>query len=55
MGMLFPNEKRMNLKVLVSPILDLWKRFWMSLGHEFIGKKTRPSRDSVLELWSSEV
>ena len=23
-------------------------------GHEFIGKKARPSRDSVLELWSSE-
>ena len=37
--MLFPNAKRMNLKVKVSRISDLWKRFRMSLGHEFIGKK----------------
>ena len=24
----------------------------MSLGHEFIGKKARPSRDSLLQFWS---
>ena len=53
-GMLLPNAKRINWKVSVSPISDLRKRFWMSPGHEFIGKKARPSRDSVLELWSSE-
>ena len=52
--MLFPNAKRMNWKVSVSPISDLWKRVRMSLGHEFIGKKARPSRDSVLEFWSSK-
>ena len=38
----------------VKEISDLWKRFWMSPGHEFIGKKARPSRYSVLELWISE-
>ena len=37
--MLFPNEKRMNLKVLVSLILDLWKRVQMCLGHELIEKR----------------
>ena len=37
--MLFPNEKSINLKVLVSPNSDLWKRYRMSPGHEFIGKK----------------
>ena len=26
----------------------------MSLGHKFIGKNARPSRDSVLEFWSSK-
>ena len=52
--MLFPNEKRINLKVLVSPNSDLWKRYRMSPGHEFIGKKEMPSWDSVFELWSSE-
>ena len=51
---MLPNAKRINLKVSVSPISDLWKRFRMSPGHEFIGKKARPSRDSVLEFWSSE-
>ena len=30
--MLLPNVKRMNLKVSMTPILDLWKRFHMSLG-----------------------
>ena len=44
--MLLPNAKRTNLKVSVSPILDLWNRFRKSLGHEFIGKKATPSRDS---------
>ena len=52
--MLFSNAKRINLKVSVSQISDLWKRFRMSPDHEFIGKKTRPSRDSLLELWSSD-
>ena len=52
--MLFPNAKRTNLKVSVSPISDLWKRCWMSPGHEQIGKKASPSRDSVLEVWSAE-
>ena len=52
--MLFPNAKRMNFKVPVSPISDLWKKFRMSPGHEFIGKKARPSRDLVLKLLSSE-
>ena len=37
-----------------TPILDLWERFRLSLGHEFIGKKVRPSKDSVLGLWTSE-
>ena len=37
--MLFPNEKRMNLKVLVSLILDLWKRVQMCLGRELIEKR----------------
>ena len=49
--MLLPKVKRMNLKVSVSSISDLWKRFQMSLGHEFIGKKARPSTDSVLDLF----
>ena len=53
--MMLPNAKRMNLKVSMLPISDLWKRFRMSLGHEFIGKKARSSRDSVLEFWSSNV
>ena len=44
--MLFPTAKKMNLKVSVSPILNLWKRFWISIGHEFVGKKTRPSKSS---------
>ena len=52
--MLLPNAKRINLRVSVSPISDLWKRFQMSPGHEFIGKKARSSRDFVLEFWSSE-
>ena len=52
--MLLSNTKTMNLKVSSSSILDLWKRIWMSLGREFIGKKVRPSRDSVLEFWSSK-
>ena len=37
----------------MSPISDLWKIVWISLGHEFIGKKARSSRDSVVEFWSS--
>ena len=52
--LLFPNEKRMNLKVLVSPISDLWKTLQMSPGHKFIGKKAMQSRHSVLKLWISE-
>ena len=54
--MLFPNAKRVNLKESVSPISDLWKRFRMSLGHEFTGKKSKTiKRLSVrtLELHSS--
>ena len=54
-GMLFSNTKRTNLKVLVSPISDLWKRYQMPVGHEQIIKKARPSRDSVLEVWSAKV
>ena len=27
----------------------------MFFGNEFIGKKAKPSRDSVLEFWSSRV
>ena len=38
----------------MSPISDLRKRFRVYLAHEFIGKKARLSRDSVLEFWSSE-
>ena len=53
-NMFFPNAKRTNLKVSVSPISDLWKRCWISPGYEQIGKKLRPSRDSVLEVWSAE-
>ena len=52
--LLFPNEKRMNLKVPVSPISDLWKTLQMSPGHEFIGKKARESRHFLLKLWISE-
>ena len=52
--MLFPNARRMDLKGLVAPISDLWNRFRMALSHKFIGKKARPSSDSVLELQSSE-
>ena len=44
--MLFLNTKRMNFKASVSPVLGLWKRFQITLGHEFIQKKARPSRDS---------
>ena len=44
---LFANAKIMNLKVSTSSILDLWNRLQMSLGHEFIGKKTLPSRNSL--------
>ena len=47
------NAQKIDLKELMSPISDLWKRFQMSLGYEFIGKKAKPSRDSVLEFWSS--
>ena len=39
--MLFPNAKITNLKVSVSPILDLWKRSWIPPDHEFFGKKGR--------------
>ena len=52
--MLFPKAKRANLKVSVPPFSDLWKRCWMSPGHEQIRKKAMPSRDSVLEVWSTE-
>ena len=48
--MLFPKAKRMNLKVSVLPVSDLWERCWMSPVHEQIGKKAMPSRDSVLEV-----
>ena len=41
--MLFQNAKNINLKVSVSPISDLWKRFQISLVHE---------RESVLEFWT---
>ena len=51
--MLFQNAKNINLKVSVSPISDLWKIFQISLVYEFFGKKTKPSRDSVSEFWSS--
>ena len=51
--MLFENAKNINLKLSVSPISNLWKRFQISLVHEFIGKKAKPSRDSMLEFWSS--
>ena len=47
--MLFPNAKRTNLKVSVSPISDLWNRFRMSLGHEFIGKKSK----AIKRLWGA--
>ena len=49
--MLLPNAKMVNLKVSASQILDLQKRFWISSGHDFIGKKVRTSRDSALELF----
>ena len=39
--MLFPNTKRMNIKISVAPGLDLWKTFQMYLAHEFIGKKSQ--------------
>ena len=45
--MLFPNAKRTNLKVSVSPISDLWNRFRMSLGHEFIGKKKQGYQETL--------
>ena len=51
--MLFQNGKTINLKVSVSTISDLWKKFQMSLGYEFIGKKAKPSRKLVLKVWSS--
>ena len=35
---LFLYEKRMKLKVSITPISGLWKKFRMSLGHEFIWK-----------------
>ena len=47
---LFANAKMMNLKVSASSILDLWNRLQMSLGHEFIGKKTLPSRALFVSL-----
>ena len=47
------NATENNLKVSMSPISDLWKRFEMSLGYDFIWKKVQLSRDSVLEFWSS--
>ena len=47
------NATEINLKVSMSPISDLWKRFEMSLGYDFIWKKVKSSRDSVLEFWSS--
>ena len=37
-----------------SPISDLWKRFRISVDHEFIKKYIRSSMDTVLEFWSSE-
>ena len=46
---LYPNA---NLKVSVSAISDLWKRFRISHTQEFIGKEARPSKDSVLEFSS---
>ena len=41
--------KEGEFKVSVLSIWDLWKRFWICLCHEFIGKKASQSRDSVLE------
>ena len=52
-GMLFWNAKKITLKVSASPTSDFWKKFQMSLGYEFIWKKAKPLRDSVLEFWSS--
>ena len=52
--MLFPNAKTMNLKVSLSLISDIWKRFHMSFSHEFIRKKAKPLMESVLEFWSYE-
>ena len=54
MDMLVSRAKRRNLMVSVSRILNLWKRFWMSLIHEFTGKKERPSIDSLFEFCSSQ-
>ena len=51
--MLFENAKNINLRVSVSPISDLWKKIQISLVHEFIGEKAKPSSDSGLEFWSS--
>ena len=45
--------QNVSVKLSMSPISDLWKRFQTSLVHEFTGKKAKPSRDSVLDLWSS--
>ena len=42
-GMLFQNAQKINLKVPVSPISDLWKRFEISLVYEFTGKKASSS------------
>ena len=48
---MLPTVKRMNLKVSISPILDLWKRFRMSLS---LGLFASLSWDSVLEFWGSD-
>ena len=51
--MLFQNAKEINLKVLVSPILNLWNKFQIYLASEFIVKKAKPSDVSVFQFWSS--
>lgn len=51
--MLFPNENKRNLNVSESPITLLVRTSRIFFGHEFIGKKARPSSVSVLEFCKS--
>ena len=52
--MLFPNTKRINLKVSVHQFRTYGRDFRCLLAIKLLGKKARPSRESALELWCSD-
>ena len=52
--MLFPNAKRINLKVSVHQFRTYGRDFRCLLAIKLLGKKARTLRESALELWCSD-